>query len=131
MTQLSSNLGYIKGFFWFTTFNYKLNLFIGAVIMFLCGHYFGQLAGKAIIIKKKNYILVGLLCGMAVLISTAFLSGLTGFIQQGIENIGTNDDPFEDYIFKPFFWISIFGMIPSSLIGLWFGRQIMIRRTEK
>jgi hypothetical protein len=125
MTSLiSSDKGFFKAFFWFTTITYKLNIFVGAIIMLLSGHIFGQLAGKAILIKKRNFILVGFLCGMAVLLTTAFLSGWTGFIQEGIDNIGTNDNPFEDYIFKPLYWVTIFGIVPAFLVGIWFGGQI-------
>ena len=107
--------------------NYKLNLFIGVVILPLCGHFYGQFAGKAILIKRQNYILVGFLIGMAVLLTTAFLSSWTGFFQEGLNNIGTNDNPFEDYIFKPLYWVTIFGIVPSFIVGLWFGGQIKMK----
>ena len=101
--MISSDKGLFKAFFWFTEIEYKLNIFIGAIIMLLCGHFYGQLAGKAILIRNRHFILVGFLCGMAVLLTTAFLSGWTGFIQEGVDNIGTNDNPFKDYLFKPLF----------------------------
>ena len=122
--MISSDEGVIRAFFWFTTINYKLNIFIGAVIMLLCGHFYGQIAGKQIIVKKRNFVLVGFLCGMSVLLTTAFLAGWTGFFQEGIDNIGTNDNPFEDYIYKPLFWVTVFGIIPALLVGIWFGGQI-------
>lgn len=125
MTALiSSDEGFLKAFFWFTTIDYKLNILIGAIIMLLCGHIFGQIAGTQIIIKKRNFILIGFLCGMAVLLTTSFFSGWTGFFQEGVDNIGTNDNPFEDYIFKPLFWVTVFGIIPALLVGIWFGGQI-------
>ena len=124
---ISSDQGFVKAFFWFTTVDYKLHILIGAVIMLISGHLFGQLAGKAILIKNRNFILVGFLCGMAVLLSTAFLSGWTGFFQEGIDNIGTNDDPFEDYIFKPLYWVTIFGIVPAFIVGIWFGGQIKVK----
>lgn len=124
---LSSYQGFFKAIFWFTTIDYKLNIFIGAAIMLACGHFYGQLSGKAILIKKRNYLLVGFLCGMAVLLTTAFLAGWTGFIQEGIDNIGTGDNPFKDYIFKPLFWVTIFGAIPAFLVGIWFGGQIKVK----
>lgn len=125
--MISSDEGFYKAFFWFSTIEYKLNIFIGAMIMLLCGHFYGQLAGRAILIKNRNFILMGFLCGMAVLLTTAFLAGWTGFIQEGIDNIGTNDNPFEDYIFKPLFWVTIFGAIPAFLFGIWFGGQIKVK----
>jgi len=130
MTYLSSNQGYIRGFFWFTTIDFKLNIFIGAIIMLWCGHFFGQITGKEIIIKKRNFILVGLLCGIVVLLTTAILSGLTGFLDEGVGNIGTNDNPFEDYFFKPFYWITMFGIIPACLVAIWFGKQIKKREHQ-
>lgn len=134
MTALiSSDQNIFKAFLWFTRVDYKLNLFIGIVILFACGHFYGQFAGKAILIKRQNYILVGFLSGMAVLLTTAFLSGWTGFFQEGLDNLGTNDNPFEDYIFKPLYWVTIFGIVPAFLVGLWFGGQIKIKgkRYEK
>lgn len=111
-------------FFWFTRVSYRLNILIGALIMLLSGHVYGQLAGTAILIKEQNALLVGFLCSMAVLLTTAFFSGWTGFFQEGIDNIGTHDNPYEDYIFKPLFWVTIFGAIPAFFVGLWFGRRI-------
>lgn len=125
MTLFSSN------FFWFTSASFKLNLAIGIIIMLLSGHLFGQLAGIAILIKKRNYILTGFLNGMTVLMTTAFLSSWIGFFQEGFDNIGTNDNPFEDYIFKPIFWIFLFGLLPSFLVGIWFGKQIKKHENSK
>ncbi|HJW17340.1 MAG TPA: hypothetical protein VJ499_09465, partial [Flavisolibacter sp.] len=93
---ISPDKGFFKAFFWVATIDYKMNIFIGAIIMLLCGHFYGQLAGKAILIRNRNFILVGFLCGAAVLLTTGFLAGWTGFIQEGIDNIGTNEDPFGD-----------------------------------
>lgn len=125
--MMSSDQNLSKAFFWFTRVDYKLNLLIGAVILFICGHFYGQFAGKAILFKRHNYIIVGFLSGMAVLLTTAFLSGWTGFFQEGLDNLGTDDNPFEDYIFKPLYWVTIFGILPAFLVGLWFGRQIKIK----
>ena len=121
---VSLDIGIIKGFFWFTKIGYLLNIIIGILIMFGSGYYFGQIAGKEIIIKKRNSILVGFLTGMIVLISTSFLSSWVGFFQEGIDNIGTRDNPFFDYIFKPVYWVTIFGILPSLIVGIWFGRRI-------
>ncbi len=122
--MISSDQGFFKAFLWFIDVDYKLNLLIGCTIMLFCGYYYGKIAGKAILIKQRNFILVGFLCAMAVLLTTAFLAGWVGFFQEGVDNIGTNDNPFEDYIFKPLFWVTLFGIIPALLVGIWFGGQI-------
>lgn len=124
MVWFSSDNSIIEGFFWFTTFNYNFNVIIGILIMLISGHLFGQIAGKAILIKKRNYVLMGFLCGMAILMTTAFLSSWIGFFQEGISKIGTEDNPFVDYIYKPIFWILFFGLIPVLVVGTWFGKQI-------
>ena len=131
MTILASEKGFWKGFFWFTTVNYKLNLFIGIVMICSCGYYYGKLAGKQILFKERHFVLVGILTGIAVLISTAFLSGWTGFFQEGIRNIGTDDNPFVDYILKPFFWITLFGIIPAIIVGVIFGFNIVKKATRQ
>jgi undecaprenyl pyrophosphate phosphatase UppP len=33
-------------------------------------------------------------------------------------------DSFEDYIFKPFFWITLIGFLPAILVGILFGKWI-------
>jgi hypothetical protein len=124
MTLLSSDSGILKGFFWFIDFSYNINLLIGVIVMLLCGHFYGQRAGFEILMKRKDYSWVGFKYGFLTLITTAFLSSWTGFFQEGIHNIGTNDEPFTDYIFKPLFWITVFGLIPVVLVGFWFGSQI-------
>jgi multisubunit Na+/H+ antiporter MnhB subunit len=122
--MISYDQTFLRALFWFTRVNYKLNLFIGIILLLLCGYFYGQIAGRAILIKNRNFILVGFLCSMAVLLTTAFLSGWTGFFQEGIYNIGTKDNPFEDYIIKPFYCITMFGILPALFVGILFGAQI-------
>ena len=130
MTLLSSDNGFINGFLWFTHFNYNLNLLIGALCMYLCGHLYGRRAGYEIIIKNKDSLLVGFKYGLFIIVTTAFLSSWTGFFQEGIDKIGKDDDPFVDYIFKPVFWVFIVGIVPCLFVGLWFGNSIK-RQGEK
>jgi len=119
-----------EAFFWFSRTDYKLNLFTGSVILLLCGHFYGQWAGKAILLKRRNPILTGILCGLAVLLSTAFLSGWPGFFREGMDNLGTGDNPFEDYILKPFFWIAVFGFLPALLMGIWLGWRVQVKGSK-
>ena len=127
MTLLSSDNGILNGFLWFTHFNYNLNLLIGVFFMYACGHLYGRRAGYEIIIKNKDSLLVGFKYGLLTIVTTAFLASWTGFFQEGIDNIGTDDNPFIDYIIKPVFWVFVFGFVPSLFIGLWFGNSIKKR----
>jgi hypothetical protein len=124
--MISIDRGITDAFLWFTTINFKLPVFIGCLILLTSAYFFGQVAGKAILIKNQNYVLAGPLCGMAVLLVTASLSGLTGFFQEGLGKIGSEDNPFEDYIFKPFYWVALFGWIPAIVVGTFFGWRIKI-----
>tara|TARA_Y100000034_G_scaffold135013_1_gene205316 strand:+ start:2254 stop:2757 length:504 start_codon:yes stop_codon:yes gene_type:complete len=129
--MISTDEGFVKGFFWFTDIDYWINILIGAIIMLACGHFYGQLAGKLILIRKWNFVLTGFLIGLAAILTTTFFASWTGFIQEGIDNIGTNDDPFFDYIFKPMYWVTMFGLIPALIIGAWFGGRIKKKGKEK
>lgn len=129
--MISTDEGFIKAFFWFTDIDYWINIVIGIVIMVACGHFYGQLAGKLILIKKWNYVLTGFLIGLAVILTTTFFASWTGFIQEGIDNIGSHDDPFFDYIFKPMYWVTMFGLIPALIVGIWFGGRIRKKGKEK
>jgi hypothetical protein len=96
-----------------------------------CGYFYGQQAGKLILIHQWNYLLTGSLTGLAVILTTSFLAGWTGFIQEGIDNIGTHDDPFFDYIFKPMYWVTMFGLLPALIVGAWCGGRIKKSGKEK
>ncbi len=124
MTYVFLDKGIINAFLWFISSGYNLNILIGIIIMLLCGHFYGQLVGKSILIKKRNYILTGFLYGIAVLMTTTFFSCLTGFFQEGIEDVGTDNTPFYDYVLKPLTWIFFVGLLPVFFVGTWCGRQI-------
>lgn len=122
--MFSIDKGFIKAFFWVTETDYWINIVIGIVIMFACGHFYGQVAGKLILIKKWNYALTGMMIGMAIILTTIGIASWVGFIQEGIDNVGTNDNPFFNYILKPIYWVAVFGSIPALMVGIWFGKQI-------
>jgi hypothetical protein len=118
-----------EGFYsiiWFTELNFYNWLFIlnWIFFFFLFAFFFGQKAGIDILIKGKDCEKTGLKYGFLTLISASFFGCFLGFAWEGIDNIGTNDNPFEDYFFKPMFWILIFGIIPSLLVGRWLGKKI-------
>jgi hypothetical protein len=123
--------GIIESFTWLTDINYLINIIIGALAMFLSGHLYGQLAGKEIIIKKRDHTWVGFKYGMLTLWTGTFVGSLIGFFDEGFYKIGMHDDPFFDYLFKPLFWVTLFGLIPVLVVGFWFGRQIKKKIKEK
>ncbi|MBO0953312.1 hypothetical protein [Fibrella forsythiae] len=108
-------------------FGYWLNLGIGGLIQLLGGYGYGRLAGRQILLSRRSWLLVGGGWGLAVLLTTSLLSGWTGFFQEGLGHLGTADEPFEDYIYKPFFWLFTGGLLPAMLVGSWFGWRVRKR----
>ncbi len=89
-------------------------------------YVFGRMAGTEIIKRKKDHNWVGIKYGFTTLFTGTVIGSTMGFIQEGLESIGTQDNPFEDYYFKPLFWVMLFGSIPVVLVGRWFGRTIKV-----
>lgn len=122
--------GIIESFIWLTDINYLINIVIGAIGMLLSGYLYGQLAGKEILIKKRDHTWVGIKYGMLTLWTGTCIGSLIGFFDEGFHKIGMHDDPFYDYLFKPLFWVTLFGLIPVLIVGLWFGKQIKKKEKE-
>ena len=109
---------------WMVEWNYWINIIIGIGIFYGLAYLFGKNAGNEILIKKKDSDKVGAKYGLLTLIITAFLVGWTGFVQEGMEPYDTFWNSFRDYIFKPFFWITLIGFLPAFLVGILFGKWI-------
>ncbi len=77
-----------------------------------------------ILIKKKNDTLVGIKYAFLALITGTVIGCCVGFFQEGVHNLNTDDNPFEDYFYKPIIWVVLFGLVPALFIGTWFGKQI-------
>lgn len=116
----------VKHFVWFLDLDFYNWVFILNWILFFIffAYIFGRKVGFEIIIKNSNYIKTGMKYGFLTLLFSLFFGCFLGFFWEGIDNIGTNDNPFEDYFFKPMFWILIFGALPSILVGRWLGKKI-------
>lgn len=121
---LGTNEGFVEGFFWFVRFGYSLNIAVGILFMLACGHFYGQLAGKLILINKWDYISTGDIIGIALVVTAAFLTSWIGFIQEGFRYIDTEHNPFIDYIIRPTLLITAYGLTPTLIVGIWFGRSI-------
>ena len=110
--------------FWIIKVEYLFNLLVGAIGLILMAWLFGQLAGIAIPIKKKNAILTGIKYGFVILITATLIGSSVAFFQEGLKEIGGFSNPFFDYFFKPLYWVTMFGMLPVIVVGIWFGKQV-------
>jgi len=124
MTSLIALDEGLMAILWILEVDYWPNLLLGAIGLTFMGFVFGRMAGTEIIEKKKDHSWVGIKYGFITLITGTLIGSTLGFLQEGLDNIGTHDNPFEDYYFKPLFWVVIFGLIPVILVGLWFGSTI-------
>jgi hypothetical protein len=92
--------------------------------MIFCSYFIGFQSGVQILIKRRNKYLVGVLAGIIVILLTASISGWKGYFEEGIYHDYGYNNPFNEYVVNPFLSITIIGLIPAILTGLWFGKQI-------
>jgi hypothetical protein len=121
---LAPSEGLLNALIWIIDFDYLPNILVGIMTMLLSGYLFGELAGKEIILKKRDSSWVGFKYGFLTLWTGSSAGSLIGCFVEGFHKIGTNSDPFIDYIVKPLFWVTFFGIIPVLIVGFWFGKQI-------
>jgi len=136
--------GFLYALFWIFTYEYRMNVLIGILIFYLLAYIFGGKAGYEILIENRRYYkLIGIKYAMLILAISAFLFGWTGYFQEGlavpeifidapiefIDMYQAQQEPFYDYVFKPFFWIMVVGSIPAVIVGMLFGR--FIKKTSK
>jgi ribose/xylose/arabinose/galactoside ABC-type transport system permease subunit len=106
---------------WLFEFEYSKTILFAILATYILGFLFGRRTGVSILIDRNPSLLIGIgYCLLTVWIAT-FMTSLIGFFGEGI---GRSDEPFTDYIWKPFMLVAFFGLIPTILIGLWWGYSI-------
>lgn len=121
----------LNSILWIKDDNYAFNMLVGAFGLLISGYFLGQRAGIEILIRKRNPKLVGVITGLAILWTGTILGSTIGFIQEGIEDFGSYDNPFVDYYVKPIFWVTFFGLLPVIAVGIWFGGRIKRTTLQK
>lgn len=114
-------------------YDLPLNLGIGIIGLYFAGYFVSTKMEILINNKLKNSILIGVLGLIIILIFGTFLGSTVGFIQEGIANLNEYNkisDAIFDYYFKPFFWIFLFGIIPTILAGGILGFLIKKKETK-
>lgn len=108
---------YLDLYNWMFIANWIITFLVLAIIM-------GNYAGKEILLRKKSALIVGIKSAILALCLAAFFGCLLGFITEGLDNDGSSEFPLVDYLMIPAFWIVIYGVVPATLLGIFFGWRI-------
>ena len=109
-------LSYIDLYNWMFILNW--------VISFLIVAYFvGSHAGKQILVKKNHFVKTGIVSGILMVIFGAVLGCFLGFLLESAQDLETKQ-PIIDFFLVPIFWIILYGIAPSILLGVWFGYRL-------
>jgi cell shape-determining protein MreD len=97
-----------------------LNLSVGILGLYIAGYFIGKKTEILINEKKWNSILVGIVALILILLIGILFGSSVGFLQDGLNHIdreGQLSDSLFDYYIKPLFWIMLFGIIPTIIVG--------------
>lgn len=97
--------------------DFLLNLGFGILFLIIASYYIGQKMQKLICYKKWNSILTGMIGLILILIFGTFGGSTVGFIEEGLQSNDSFYEAIVDYYYKPFFWVLLFGFIPTLISG--------------
>lgn len=104
-----------------------LNVFVGIFGLFIGGYYISILMENLIKNRKWNSILTGIIGLILILLIGVLIGSSVGFIQEGIQDFSKENgikNALFDYYVKPLFWIFLFGIIPTIIVGGFLGYGI-------
>lgn len=114
-----------KDFFRFIS-NLILNLSVGVLGLYLVAFLIGERLFLLKCRSSKYRIWHGILAIFCVLFFGTLIGSTVGFIQEGLPD-GSNyclKDELFDYYYKPFFWIMLFGFLPTLISGCLLGYHL-------
>lgn len=97
-----------------------LNFSVGILGLFIAGYFIGKKTEILINEKKWNSIFVGIVALILILFIGILFGSSVGFLTDGLNHIdreGQLSDSLFDYYIKPLFWIMLFGIIPTIIVG--------------
>lgn len=109
---------------WIYRFNYAGTIVASMLMMLLFSAFSGAVAGIFIIRYQINRYAIGVACGILILQATALGGSLIQFYNEGILGGSSLSDAVEDYILKPWFWVTWFGILPAIAVGVWYGNSV-------
>lgn len=107
------------------------NIIAGAVFVLVAGAFIGRFTGVSILINGRNCYWIGIKNSFYVLWLGTLLGALIGFLQEGIHSPFGLLDGMDNYIVKPIAMVTIFGCVPTIIIGAFLGRSIKRSNADK
>lgn len=114
--------------------DFLLNFAIGIAGLYFAGNFIGKRMDYYINVRHFNGVLTGI-AGLFLILFFGILVGSTvGFLKEVIPGVrvGTIGDATVDYYVKPFFWMVLFGFVPTvvmgGVLGMVIGKAGMERR---
>jgi len=121
MCALHSPKGLIHMFDWF--FDYSPPLLFGIAGLFIGAYLSGGLSAK-MILNNRNPELTGIFSAYLVIWFSVLITSIYMVVEASLTHPQTLLENLEDYAFKPFYWITIFGTIPAVVLGAIYGARI-------
>ncbi|KAA9035818.1 hypothetical protein FW778_19875 [Ginsengibacter hankyongi] len=114
----------MAGPFWLFQVDFAPTILFAAIIIYIAGYFFGGLTSIWISKQSRLAILFGIIGGFLIVWTATFFGSLIGFMKEGLPNNSEISEPIHDYIYKPLGLVTIFGMLPIIIVGIWFGLSI-------
>ena len=110
--------------------DFLLNFAIGIAGLYFAGAFIGKRMDYYIKVKHFNEVITGFSGLFLILFFGIFTGSTVGFLQKCIDGLGqdTVGEAAVDYYVKPFFWIVLFGFLPTLIMGCVLG--ILIRKAS-
>lgn len=99
--------------------DFILNFAIGIVGLYFAGNFIGKRMDYFITVRHFNGISTGIVGLFLILFFGIVVGSTVGFLKEVIPGLrfGTLGDAAIDYYVKPFFWIVLFGFLPTVVMG--------------
>jgi hypothetical protein len=117
-------VGVSSDFFWILEFDYGYIVVLALIAIYFTANIIGRAAGRLAIEKQFNPYLTGIVSGFLIVLIPTMLGSSIGFFAEGISVSSNIYEALFDYIFKPIIVIFIFGGVPITVIGLFYGRSL-------
>ncbi|HTL81559.1 MAG TPA: hypothetical protein VL651_07635 [Bacteroidia bacterium] len=115
------------GIAWIINPEFSAKILLAVVVMYVSGYFFGGMAGWLIIKKRFPSVLIGIAAGLLITWSATFAGSLIGYFAEGVYGSYRDEQAAFDYIVKPLYWVTLFGLIPILGVGIWYGISIDMR----